>query len=100
MGDQAKRTETAKVKMKKMIGWMIVYIFLYLIMPPTKPITCDIIYYGHGSRYAGVQAFYNKDTFNALVRFGYQNHTGKEYGGRDAILLDSQNVFIPHSRTY
>ena len=100
MGDQAKRTETAKDKVKMLLCWIIVYTCLYLITPEHKPITCDIVYYGHGSRYAGVQAFYNKDTFNALVRFGYQNHTGKEYGGRDAILLDSQNVFIPHSRTY
>ena len=61
--------------MKKLIGWIAVYVLLYLVTPEPRPLTCDIIYYGHGSRYAGVQAYVNPDTFKALVKFGYWNHT-------------------------
>ena len=83
------------VELNKMAGWIVAYLLLYLVTPPARPLTCDIIYYGHGSMYGGVQAFINKDTFVALVRFGFHNHTGKEYGGNNAVLFDSPSVFIP-----
>ena len=69
----------------KMIGWIMLYALLYTIIPESKPPTCDIIYYGHGSRYGGVQAFIYPDTFKALVKFGYHNHTGREWSYPDPV---------------
>ena len=81
MGNKAQR-QKAKGGKLKLIGWIALYLFLYLITPESKPPTCSIMYFGHGSRYGGVQAFTNPDTFRALVKFGYWNHTyGKGMAG-------------------
>lgn len=74
MGDKTQFKKAAKDAMK-LIGWIVLYALLYAITPEAKPPTCAIIYFGHGSRYGGVQAFVNPDTFRALVKFGYWNHT-------------------------
>ena len=75
MDNQAQRQKATEGKLK-LIGWIALYLLLYLVMPESKPPTCSIMYFGHGSRYGGVQAFINPDTFRELVKSGYLNHTG------------------------